>query len=757
MSLRTWLVDRINIFFKIRRYVKMITERWLLLATCLVVSVSCATYYALTSPDIFQATSKINIAPQVVTPTAPSAVILEEVTSYFDRHLNYLNSATVRTRVDQKVHEFQPTNANFKVSATAVKTKGGFLMVVESTDLEYARRYSRVWADEFVMFKKELDGSTMSSKASEIRNEVKDYVKKAEAARAATQLFLRTNDIASAKDTGDAAQMRYDKLESEYHQVKSDRQRLELQKAQDLAVDPNSGLGTTPKKEKPDAANPDRESVDPHRSFEGASQYGQLRLFQRSKQAERDRYAQTLLPDHPYMVKLDDDLRKVEQEISGTLANLDEERLARIKSLKIDEGTFPERIAAAKKEVFDSRQIQNEHERLKQEELRLQSTLDNLYKQLESLNSTPETDSLKIIDPGQGSSLPVKPDRRKIILIGVFLGMAAGLGLIYFLGQLDDRLELAEEIEEALKQPVLGQIPEMKEEDGERILITNLDEHDMFTEAVRGVRSAVMLGNRGQQKAVFLVSSAIPGDGKTTFTVNFAATLALAGHRVLLVDADLRRGDVNNYFKFPRGPGFADVLAGKSHWRDVMRPTDLDRLNIVASGDFPPYPGELLIGSLTATIVAEMREAFDFVVFDCPPIIAIDDAFSLVPLVDGVIFVVRSRTTPMRFAATALHSIAQRECKILGLVINGMRPDTPYYYYKSYYHGYYRSEGQGAPKPPGTSRKKAKFASISAEAKALADRSGMPQAKPIAGRLPAVEGDQRADPAVADKSDHPGA
>src|SRR5438105_4902130 len=130
LSLRTWLVDRINIFFKIRRYVKMITERWLLLATCLVISISGATYLALSSPDIYQATSKINIAPQVVTPTAPSAVILEEVTGYFDRHLNYLNSVTVRARLDEKMHEFQPTNANFRVTATAAKTKGGFLMVV---------------------------------------------------------------------------------------------------------------------------------------------------------------------------------------------------------------------------------------------------------------------------------------------------------------------------------------------------------------------------------------------------------------------------------------------------------------------------------------------------------------------------------------------------------------------------------------------------------------------------------------------------
>jgi capsular exopolysaccharide synthesis family protein len=206
---------------------------------------------------------------------------------------------------------------------------------------------------------------------------------------------------------------------------------------------------------------------------------------------------------------------------------------------------------------------------------------------------------------------------------------------------------------------------------------------------LRSVRSAVLLGDQGRRKQVLLMTSAVPGDGKTTFSVNFAITLAIAGHRVLLVDADLRRGDTHNFFNHARDPGLADVLLGQQHWSDVIQETPVKTLDVIHSGHLPPNPGELLISPITRAFVEEAKRTYDFVLFDCPPLTTIDDSFALVGLVDGLIFVVRSGQTSMRFAKAALDAVRKREATILGFVLNGIKSDNPYYYYKHYYHSYY--------------------------------------------------------------------
>ncbi len=294
--------------------------------------------------------------------------------------------------------------------------------------------------------------------------------------------------------------------------------------------------------------------------------------------------------------------------------------------------------------------------------------------------------------------MPINANRTKTVVTGLLASIAVGLGLIYGLGRLDDRVELAEDIEAELGEPVLGQIPlvDKKTTKLESLLITRMPEHSMFAESIRGVRSAVMLGMQGGPKQVLLVTSSVPGDGKTTFTVNFAVTLAIAGNRVLLVDADLRRGNVHAYFDQPRDPGYSEILQGEVHWRDAVQKTEVRTLEFIGTGKLPPNPGELLMSPINRQFVYEVRQSYDYIVFDCPPLTAIDDTFSLVTFSDGMLFVVRSGQTSMRFATNALDAVRKRGAQVMGLILNGITADNPYYYYKNYYHEYY-NKGLGKP------------------------------------------------------------
>jgi capsular exopolysaccharide synthesis family protein len=282
------------------------------------------------------------------------------------------------------------------------------------------------------------------------------------------------------------------------------------------------------------------------------------------------------------------------------------------------------------------------------------------------------------------------------------MGLMIGVSIVYFLHRLDDRLELAEDIEEELEEPVLGQIPQLEKKllkDG-LLLVTQLEPHSMYAESIRGVRSAVMFGNKGTPpKQTIMVTSALPGDGKTTFTVNFAITLANAGQRVLLVDADLRRGTTGNYFAQPRDHGLTEILAGEEHWADVLTTTSIDHLNLISSGRLPSNPGELLLSPVMREFIEEARPQFDHIIIDCPPLTAIDDTFSLLGIAEGVLFVVRSGQTSIRFAKSGIAAMRQRGAQIMGVVLNGLTTDNPAYYYARHYHAYY-TKGL----PPGSSQ-----------------------------------------------------
>jgi len=241
-----------------------------------------------------------------------------------------------------------------------------------------------------------------------------------------------------------------------------------------------------------------------------------------------------------------------------------------------------------------------------------------------------------------------------------------------------------------------------------------------------------------------LVSSAVPGDGKTTFTVNFAATLAIAGNRVLLIDADLRRGNIHNYFGLLREPGLTEALDGTQTWREVVCETEIPTLQVITSGKLPAHPGELLVSPTMHRAMDEARIDYDYIVVDCPPLTAIDDAFSLIGLMNGLLFVVRSGQTSMRFAKTALAAVRQRGASILGIVLNGITADNPYYYYNYYYHAYYNKSSRDAQAE--ASEREASDRETGAKPEAvpqgkgrrLADKSISGEAMAIAGQRPSL-------------------
>jgi capsular exopolysaccharide synthesis family protein len=202
-----------------------------------------------------------------------------------------------------------------------------------------------------------------------------------------------------------------------------------------------------------------------------------------------------------------------------------------------------------------------------------------------------------------------------------------------------------------------------------------------------------------------LITSAVPREGKTTTGVNMAIGFAQVEDRVLLVDGDLRRGEIHRYFNLPRGRGLADILLGEASPEEVVNHTEVPKLDIITTGDYPTNPAELLLGWRLKEFLDWAHKHYNRVIFDGPPVMGIADSAILGSAVDGVLLIIWAGRTSRRYVRVAKMTAASRGAKIIGFVLNNLEPGRVgfYHYYPYYYSYYYRGyyTDQDGPTPGG--------------------------------------------------------
>ena len=273
------------------------------------------------------------------------------------------------------------------------------------------------------------------------------------------------------------------------------------------------------------------------------------------------------------------------------------------------------------------------------------------------------------------------------------MGLLAGVGLLMLLDRLDDRISSFTELQELFDESVLGQVPREGSVSAKKqtCLIEPEDHRHAFVEAYRNLRSSLLyMAETGERPKTILVTSSVPNDGKSITAANLAITVASAGSRVLLVDADLRKGALHRLFGVPAGSGLSEVLSKGAAWEAAVQATRFGHLSLLPAGAFTVQSSELFIGEATRRFLQEAGAKYDYVILDTVPVMAADDVTSLAPQVDGTLFVIRAAFTSARVARASLESLYQRQVRVLGLVFNAVRPSSEdYYYYR--YSDYYRS------------------------------------------------------------------
>jgi capsular exopolysaccharide synthesis family protein len=281
-------------------------------------------------------------------------------------------------------------------------------------------------------------------------------------------------------------------------------------------------------------------------------------------------------------------------------------------------------------------------------------------------------------------------------IVGFLFGVLGGLGLALFIEKIDTRLRDAHDIQEILGLPSLAVIPlsRWKSREGDLELAAGpellRDPRSPFAEAFRALRTSMRLSTTSRESKVIAVTSCQPGEGKSTITVNMAAVLAQGGKRVVLVDTDMRRPSVYKRLGMEGGKGLSEVLTGYFSLDDVIHTHQtLKTLDIIPSGTVPPLPADLLASDQMVELVRQLRERYDYVIFDTPPVLSVTDPAIVAAQSDGMVMVIRQGYCTRRMLSRAAEILHDLDVKVYGFVFNGVDASLPEYYG---YLGYYTYE-----------------------------------------------------------------
>jgi tyrosine-protein kinase Etk/Wzc len=325
---------------------------------------------------------------------------------------------------------------------------------------------------------------------------------------------------------------------------------------------------------------------------------------------------------------------------------------------------------------------------------------------------------VEVVDLASAAT-PVSSGRFRKLLFALVAGLALGGGGAFLMESMNSSIRRREEIENVLQIPGLAVIPQIAASstggsllrlrgargngngngkalarqtgDGQmgEALVAAANTHSTGAEAYRTLRTNLIFSQAVQSLKTIVVTSASPGEGKTTTAANLAVTFAQQGMRVLLIDCDLRRARLHKMFNVPREPGLTELILDHEVAAEVIRSTPVENLSVLTSGTLPPNPSELLGGPQMERVLELLRDRFDMIVLDSPPLLAASDASVLGTKTDGVLLVVRAGQTERGAAQQAVQQLAVVGARVVGAVLNDPDAKVPQYggYYNYEYYG----------------------------------------------------------------------
>ena len=308
-----------------------------------------------------------------------------------------------------------------------------------------------------------------------------------------------------------------------------------------------------------------------------------------------------------------------------------------------------------------------------------------------------ESLEIDIVDPAVPAAAPSLKPKSTILITAFIVSAIAGIMIAFILESLDTGLKSIADIEAVTQLPSLAIVPRYKRGAGEvtdrmsvaqKNLSVLTSPKSQFAEALRSLRTSLLLSHTGKPPKYILFTSATPGEGKTTVSTNTSCILAAGGTRVLMIDADMRRPAVHPRFGLSGKIGLSTLLTGGSKFEDTIQSIpEVPTLDIIASGPVPPFPAELLASDAMKTLLANAGTIYEYIVIDSPPILSVTDGVILARQADAVALVVRHGKSSKHVVRRARDLLLRAGAPITGIVLNAVDLNAPEY------QGYYGQSG----------------------------------------------------------------
>ena len=398
---------------------------------------------------------------------------------------------------------------------------------------------------------------------------------------------------------------------------------------------------------------------------------------------------------HPKMIAARNELRELrnalKSKVANGVANAQQEldvAIAHVKELDNLKAVAEKEVRGKTGDAYQLSQLEREAKAAR--ELYL-SVLEQ-YKVLALSARDTAHSNVRLIDRAIRPAQPSAPDRQRIVIVAALTGLVIAVALALLRNYLDATFKTREDVEHHIGLPVFGVVPQVNNRKAPRISLTAADEpQGQFTEAINDVRTAILLSQVDEPPKVIMLTSTTAGEGKTTLACNLAIAFSQRG-RTLLLEADLRRGDLSKALGINTGPGLSDFVSGACSLQDaLLQLPELPTLYVMQGGTTPPNAIEIISSHKFNLGLHNLREAFDFIIIDTSPVLPVSDAVVLGNSADAILLVIQTERTSQASVKLALKRLQAARLRPVGVVLQqaNMKRVEGYGQYYGGYHQYY--------------------------------------------------------------------
>lgn len=564
------------------------------------------------------------------------------------------------------------------------------LIEVRFTDPELAAQIANGVASTYVDYIREFQSGGMEQLANWFDDYVSTQREELDAAYAELQQYQQENNILSLsyEDRREMTRQALDAVSGRLRDVQADLYGEEALVEQIVAME---------------------QTDDDLRALADLVENASLtRLFERQSTLEQERaqLAARYLDEHPRVREVDEQLAVVNEDIEAEIGRLRaaaENQVAvtrrNVEQLSAERDRLTQEVAELNDIGLDYTQMRESTDTLRQHYEAVLARTTEL-----DLNALYEREIIQVLEDAEIPGAPVSPQVPLNLAVGLLLGLFVGGGIMVLIDALDNTVKSSDQIARATDRPILGTLPAVNkgalkgvQAYGESALDTlvHTAPRSSFAEGIKTLRTNLMFMAPDDPPKVLLMTSPGPGEGKTINSVNMAIALAQSGEKTLLIDSDMRRPRIHKATGVGNEVGLAQLIGGDANLEEAIQSCPFEGgPDVIACGPVPPNPSELLHTDRFRQVVAELRERYDRIIFDSPPLAAVADALILSHSVDAVLLILKFGQTRQELLARSVEQLEAIGAPLVGTVLNDI-DDSGTYGYAYYYRYRYDEPGDG--------------------------------------------------------------